>query len=255
MVLRSLAGTERRAVTAYRESPGEGIEGTIGADTVKFGTCAFAGGAADNPVSPEESRTYLSVNGTIRGYFAVGAHYRPGIGAMLSALGGRYPVSLLSGDNESERGALAAVFDRFAALHFFQSPMDKLRYVQALQTGGATVAMIGDGLNDAGALKQGDVGIAVTEDAAVFSPACDAILEASALTKLPDLLAFARASVRIVFLSFALSFLYNIVGFFFAMQGTLSPLIAAILMPLSSITVVIVATLATRAAAKQRGLL
>jgi Cu+-exporting ATPase len=197
----------------------------------------------------------LSVGGEIRGYFAVGARYRLGIASMLASLGRTYRMSLLSGDNDGEKAALQSLFNGFTGMHFFRSPMDKLQYVQSLQTQGRTVAMIGDGLNDAGALRQSDVGIAVTEDAGVFSPACDVIVEASEITKLPELLSFSRASMRIVFLSFALSFLYNIVGFVFAMQGMLSPLIAAVLMPLSSITVVLVATTATRYAAKRRGLL
>ncbi len=255
MVYGTLADAERPEVFEYHERAGEGIEGTIGASTVRLGTCLFAGGTPDGTVSPAESRTYLSVNGSIRGYFAVGAHYRQGVAPMLGALGRAYMLALLSGDNDSEKEALHALYDRFTGLHFFQSPMDKLHYVQSLQRQHRSVAMIGDGLNDAGALRQSDVGIAVTEDAGVFSPACDAILEASMLTRLPALMSFARASVRIVFLSFALSFLYNIIGFAYAMQGGLSPMIAAILMPLSSISVVLVATTATRYAAQQRGLL
>ncbi len=255
MVCRALEGADRTDVHEYQETAGGGIAGTVGTSSMRFGTCAFAGGRPDGGASPAESRTYLSVNGRIRGYFAIGAHYRQGIASMLGDLGRTYSVGLLSGDNDSEKHALQSLYEGFAGLLFFQSPMDKLHYVQSLQSQHRAVAMIGDGLNDAGALRQSDVGIAVTEDAGVFSPACDAILEASMLARLPDLLAFARTSVRIVFLSFALSFLYNIIGFVFAMQGSLSPLVAAILMPLSSITVVIVATTATRFAAKQRGLL
>jgi Cu+-exporting ATPase len=255
MVCASLEGAGRMDVTAYRETPGEGIEGTTGGVTVRLGSRAYVGGTVDPHASPAESRTYVAVNGEIKGYFAVGARYRQGISRMLDALGKHFSLSLLSGDNDSERQALAAHYGGFAALHFFQSPMDKLQYVQSLQSERRTVAMVGDGLNDAGALRQSHVGIAVTDDAGVFSPACDAILEASMLTKLPELLSFSRASIRIVFLSFALSFLYNIVGFSFAIMGSLSPMIAAILMPLSSITVVLVATLATRYAAYARGLL
>ena len=99
--------------------------------------------------------------------------------------------------------------------------------------------MIGDGLNDAGALKQSDAGISIAEDINTFTPASDGILDAGQFKRLAQFLTFSRLSIRIIIVSFLISFLYNIVGLFFAVQGTLSPLIAAILMPVSSLTVVL----------------
>ena len=110
-------------------------------------------------------------------------------------------------------------------------------------------------MNDAGALKQSDVGIAVTEDISSFSPACDAILDASNLNMLPKFLNYSQSAIKIIYISFVISFFYNLVGLSFAIQGMLSPLIAAILMPLSSISVVLFATISTNLLAKRRGLL
>ena len=114
--------------------------------------------------------------------------------------------------------------------------------------------MLGDGLNDAGALQQSDAGIAVSDDTNLFSPACDAILHGSKIGQFGRLLRFARSGKPIVTLSFILSILYNFIGLGFATQGLLSPLVAAILMPASSISIVIFVTLASTFSARMKGL-
>lgn len=103
--------------------------------------------------------------------------------------------------------------------------------------------MIGDGLNDAGALKQADTGIVVVDDLNQFSPASDAILKGSELSRLDRFITFSKTSLRVVYVAFGVSFLYNIVGLSFAVSGKLTPLISAVLMPLSSVTVVGLVTL------------
>ena len=115
--------------------------------------------------------------------------------------------------------------------------------------------MLGDGLNDAGALKQSNVGIAVTEDVTGFSPACDGILDASAFGKITDFICMAVSTKRIIIASFIISFMYNIGGITLAFQGSVSPLLAAVLMPASSVSVVLFTVLATDISARRRKLL
>jgi Cu+-exporting ATPase len=159
-------------------------------------------------------------------------------------------LSVISGDNNAEKRNLEQWMSTKAHLLFDQSPQDKLAYIESLQKSGERVMMVGDGLNDAGALKQSHAGIAVTSNINNFSPACDAIMEASQLQLLPQYIRMTKAGKNIVTASFIMSICYNIIGLSFAVQGTLSPLIAAILMPASSISIVLFTWLAVQISGK-----
>ena len=115
--------------------------------------------------------------------------------------------------------------------------------------------MIGDGLNDAGALKQSDVGLTISEDITTFSPACDAIIDASKFYLIHKLLRFSKTTKKVIISGFIISLLYNLIGISLAFMGFITPLIAAILMPLSSISVVLFTTLLTNLIAKRRSLI
>ena len=163
-------------------------------------------------------------------------------------------LHVLSGDNDAEKNNLQQIFGNDAPLHFNITPQQKLSYINSLQEQGRQVLMVGDGLNDAGALMQANVGIAVSDDAARFSPACDAIMDGAVIKKLSAFIQYARAGKHIVMGSFILSILYNIVGLSFAVQAKLSPIIAAILMPASTISIVLLVALLTSIVAKRKGL-
>ena len=164
---------------------------------------------------------------------------------MFMTLGKKYEIHVLSGDNDAEAERLTELIPNNASLNFNCQPNDKLVFIENLQKLGKKTMMIGDGLNDAGALRQADVGISIVDDIYAFSPASDAILKGDNLIKLNNYFDFAKYSIRVVRYSYIFSFAYNIVGLSFAISGNLTPLVAAILMPLSSISVVILVTLLT----------
>jgi Cu+-exporting ATPase len=204
------------------------------------------------PALPAQSGSVvcLAIDGQFRGAFVLESELRSKVGESLHRLAARYEIALLSGDNEKERERFREFFGGDARLHFNQTPLDKLGVIRDFQASGKTVMMVGDGLNDAGALKQSDVGVAVVEQIGAFSPASDVILEASQVPHLYEILAVARNAALIVRLSFGISALYNVVGVSIAAAGILSPVICAILMPLSSISVVLFACGATNRAAR-----
>lgn len=185
-----------------------------------------------------QTHVYASINGAYVGCYIFNNHYRDGLAALFEELSAAYRIKVLSGDNEGERDILKEILPGGVELIFNQKPEQKLAYIEDLQRKGHNVMMIGDGLNDAGALKQSNVGIAISENINVFSPACDGILDASAFKKIGWFLNYSKNTIKTIKMSFALSLAYNVVGLSFAVSGNLLPLVAAIIMPLSTITIV-----------------
>ena len=248
-------GASGFAVTAYAETPGQGISGRVAGTLVRVGSAAFVGDiySKQAPVA-EQTRVYAALNGQPAGYYDIRSPYREHLPELLRELGQRYQLALLTGDNDADVIPLRQLFGAGAELRFQQSPRDKLAYVEALQQQGRRVVMVGDGLNDAGALQRADVGIALTETLTNFSPACDAILEAGSFGRLATILRFARDCRYIVLATFGLSFCYNGIGLSLAVLGRLTPIASAVLMPISSLSVMVFATLLVRYAARCRHL-
>lgn len=235
-------GLELKKMEAFEELEGKGLEGQICGVSGKVGSARFTGWEGSKKVLNGASRVYYAI-GDQQGYFEIVNDFREGLDELISILKDQYGLSLISGDHAAEEERLKSKFPIGTIMQFEQSPQDKLAYVQSLQERGEKVLMVGDGLNDAGALKQSEVGIALTENISSFSPACDGILEASRFSRLAAFMDFAKSSKGIIIASFVISFLYNIVGLSLAVTGLLEPVYAAILMPVSSITVVAFATL------------
>ncbi len=224
-------------ISKIEEVVGKGIIAEIDGIPVRVGAASLMLDVK-NEIKIDQKGVFIEINNELKGYFSFQNRYRKNLSSLLSELGSRYELALLSGDNDSERTRLQPYFSSNAELHFNKTPQDKLNFIQQVQQH-KKVMMIGDGLNDAGALKQSDVGIVITENINNFSPACDAILTAEHLDKLPKYLNYIRQSRTVVFGAYFLALIYNIIGLSFAVQGLLSPVIAAILMPLSSITIVV----------------
>ena len=245
------------AVTDYREVAGKGLEGRVGGSVIRMGSPSFVLEEPEQTHAPSAAgtRVYVSMDGGFCGNFTVSNHYREGVGEVAGELrADGYAMHLLSGDNDREKDNLKGILGEGAPLRFRQDPGQKLEYIRSLQRQGRRVLMLGDGLNDAGALRQSDVGVAVSDDANLFSPASDAILQGDAVARFSRLMRYARTAKPIVTASFTLSILYNLVGLSFATQGLLSPLVAAILMPASSISIVVLVTVLTSVAARRLGL-
>jgi Cu+-exporting ATPase len=227
----------------FEEHIGQGISSTYKDVELKVGSAAFVGQSQEQ--APSATAVHVSANNVYKGHFTFYNNYRKGVSKLFSKLKDNNELVILSGDNDGEQANLKKLLPANTKMIFNQKPDDKLEFIKFHQSEGAKVLMVGDGLNDAGALAQSDVGIAISENVNVFSPACDAILDAGKLNKLDQYIKASQQSINIIKWSFVLSFFYNVIGLYFAVTGQLAPVVAAILMPLSSISIVVFTTIST----------
>lgn len=247
-----LGRLEPLPVDAYEEVPGKGITTIISGHQIRVGNSNLVLGF--HAQTNTATKVHLLIDDEYTGFFCFGHQYREGLGSV-SALSSIYDLFLLSGDQDHEKRRLLKYFKAAGHMRFEQSPQQKLDFIKSLQQDGKKVMMLGDGLNDSGALKQSDIGIAVTDNVNNFSPGSDAILDGKSFHKLPAFLRFSKDTVNIIHFSFLISLAYNFIGLSYAVTGRLSPLIAAVLMPLSTATIISFTTLATRFAARKRRLI
>ena len=248
LIARTIEENGLYELTDFEEWPGQGIEGKVNAVAIKLGSADFV--HAEQKPQSAQSKVYVSIHGAVKGYFSVSTDIRPGMKELIRALGSQVKA-LLSGDSQGGQDSMKQLFLPGTDLLFGQDPHQKMEYIATLQRQGGRVMMLGDGINDSGALKQSHVGIAITDDASVFVPACDGVLNGSKLAAMPRFLRLARAALKILKISLVISLLYNVAGLAFAMTGHLTPLVAAILMPISSISVVAFTTLSVNWISKQ----
>ncbi len=230
-------------LTSIREEIGHGIIGTCMEHTVAIGSidfvrdhCEFAD--QQNHLDGHNGvAAAVGIDGEFAGVFTLQAAVRSGIPEMIAKVKERLPVSLISGDSERDRSLLEPLFGEMS-MTFGCRPERKIELIQEERKSGHVVLMVGDGLNDAGAMGEADVAMAVTDDTATLVPACDIILRAESLPILAGLLRYARSMKHVVIASLTFSIFYNFIGLALAIMGKLSPMVAAVLMPISSLTVI-----------------
>ncbi|WP_141226159.1 heavy metal translocating P-type ATPase [Flavobacterium fluvii] len=244
-----LPESKRYKINDFEEITGKGIQADIEGNQVQIGSASFVGKSEDGNI--QQTTVHIKINEVYCGKYIFNNQYREGLANLFEQLSHNYQIKVLSGDNEGERDTLESILPKQTELVFNQKPEQKLEFIKKLQEEGKNVMMVGDGLNDAGALAQSNIGISISENVNVFSPACDAILDAGEFRKLNYFLKLSQKSISTIKMSFALSLLYNVVGLSFAITGNLQPLVAAIIMPLSTVTIVSFVTIMSNFYAKR----
>lgn len=234
---------DTQSAISIKEIPGQGLESWHNNRYFKIGSRKFV---LNFDEKDKHTEVLISIDGKLKAIFTFAAQLREGTYEVISTLSKNYSLSLISGDNEHARTEMEALFPKNSTLKFKCSPEDKLNHIVEVQNTGKKVMMIGDGLNDAGALKQSDVGISVVKNSFSFSPACDIIMEADKFQYLPNYIKTIKKSQSLIIIGFIYSILFNIIGLGFAVTGHLSPLVAAIIMPSSSLGIILISWIGIR---------
>ncbi len=229
--------------TEVRHTIGGGIEGRVGPHGVAVGNPRFVGARAEGTcrgtTDPALTPVWVAVDGVVVGAAAFGDRIRPEARGVLDRLRQQgWRLRLLSGDAPEVVATVGAALG-FAADEVMAgvSPEQKLAVVEAADDG--RVVMVGDGVNDAAAMARATVGIGVKGGAEACLAVADVYLDRPGLQPFEELMAGATRTLRVVRRNIGFALVYNLIGAGLAVAGLLDPLVAAILMPLSSVTVVV----------------
>ncbi|ART99981.1 heavy metal translocating P-type ATPase [Yoonia vestfoldensis] len=226
----ALQGVTPASLTAQKEHSGKGLGAIWQGQSVRLGSGAWLGAGTG---------TYLQIGENAPRKITLHAGLREGAQALVAAWQKQgLAVHLVSGDDRGETARVARVLgiDRWQAE---TQPEDKIRYIEALSKAGAKVLMVGDGLNDTGALSAAYASLSPATAADASRAASDIVLLNDSLTPLIELPLVARAAKKRIVENFAISAAYNVIAIPIAVAGFATPLLAAIAMSTSSITVLV----------------
>ena len=221
-------------LSQFKEIKGKGMEAHFDGNYFQLGNSVFVACPKDQV---EHGTVYFAKNGNIIQKIQVKSAFRHSVKGLLSKLSDK-EIFVLSGDDEKDLPELISLGFKPGNCFFKQEPKDKASFIAERQKLGRKVLMLGDGLNDVGALGTADVGMALSEDMFRFTPSSDAILDAKDFHLLHRFFAVSKYAKIVLKICLAFSITYNFIGLSFAITASLSPIVAAILMPISSITVV-----------------
>lgn len=245
----TLRAIETRPVSQFKSSPGQGVQAIVDGDEIKVGTAVWLSqqGIALQADWNEQAKqlevegiscVYITVNRTISGLIGLADELRSDALEMIQGLQEQdIDITVLSGDRKAVVYAVTKAFgdiNRFAEV----LPKDKADTVKNLQKNGAVVAMVGDGVNDAPALIQADVGIALATGTDVSIESADIVLSHNELHKVTESRQLAKRTLRTVRQNIVLSITYNIIMVPLAMMTMVDPFVAALTMPISSLLVI-----------------
>jgi len=251
-ILKSMRYDGFYPLSDFKEVTGAGIQARILEHTLYVGSKRIL---PEGLNLPDTQGVHVVIDKTYKGTFQVQQEWREALPELMQTLQASFTLSVLSGDHAKDEKTLKAIFPAGTEIRFQQSPGQKLDAIVEKQQKGRRVMMLGDGLNDAGALKQSDFGVAITDNINNFTPGCDAILKGDSMALLPRFHQMSKDGLKIIKMSFAIATAYNLIGVFYAVQGTLYPLVAAVLMPVSTITIISFTSIATRYFAKKNKLI
>ncbi len=236
---RALAGegSAPLAVTAVREASGQGLEAELDGRTARLGSRAWCGVSDPDDGADDGPELWFRWGAAVPHRFRFEDRLRVDAAETVARLRVRgLDVALLSGDRPAtvERVARAVGIDSVGA---GMRPDEKVAWLERAAAAGRRVAMIGDGLNDAPALRAAHVSISPAEAADIARAAADLVFQGDRLAAVVQAHDMARRSGRVVRSSFAVAFAYNAVAVPLAMAGLVTPLLAAVLMSASSLLV------------------
>ena len=217
----------------FVEIKGKGIAASYQDKNYQLGSSTFVG----NVSSTENGTVFFAQDGKVIQEIHVMSAFRSSIPTLLSQWKDKR-IFVLSGDDEKDLPELIALGFKTEQCFFKQEPKDKAAFISERQKLGEKVLMLGDGLNDVGALGTANVGIALSEDMFRFTPSSDAILDAKHFHLLGRFFQVSKYAKVVLKVCLGFSITYNLIGLSFAISASLAPIVAAILMPISSITVV-----------------